>query len=265
MALPVVSPVFLPGDPTEPARWLMKTVFGVRSSPAVVRPSGTSVAARRFCTALADRLTGPAVDEFLDNLMQPTVWDDFALGLHEGMSKGIEEALEGTMLDLMELAKSLWEMACETGGYLAEAVPAVVTAAWHEFVVRPLTERDPRGLSDETLESLSFLVPVIAWANDVADLAKVLTDLTEDEVAGFVDQAAAALIAGLSSAADRELAYIFALNPRPNVARSRALVPEDRGAALRHAQSAVNVQGKEIGTLLGIAVVEVALAIFSPV
>lgn len=261
MALPVI----VPGAPTDPVRWLMEAAFGVRSSPAVEQPSATSAAARRFCTAIADRLTGPAVDEFIDNLMHPVVWDDFAEGLQQGMEDGVEEALEGTLLDLMELAKSLWEMACESAGYLAEAVPSLVNAAWHEFVVRPLTERDPRGLSEETIESLSFLVPVIAWANDVADLAKVLTDLTEDEVLDFLDKAAAALITGMSSAAERELAYIFALNPTPNVTQAKAMASRGSGAALRHAQSAVRVQGKEIGTLLGIAVVEVALAIFSPV
>lgn len=255
----------LPGAPTEPVRWLMEAAFGVRSSPAVEKPSATSAAARRFCTALADRLTGPGIDEFLDNLMHPVVWDDFVDGLRRGMDAGIEEALEGTLLDLMELAKSLWEMACEAAGYVADAVPALVNAAWHEFVVRPLTERDPRGLSEETIESLSFLVPVIAWANDVAELAKVLTDLTEDEVLQFLDQAGARLIAGMSSAADRELAYIFALNPTPSVAEARRTASRDGGTGLRHAQSAVRLQGKEIGTLLGIAVVEVALAIFSPI
>ena len=261
MALPYLPP----GAPTGPVRWLMEAASVLRSSPAVEPPSATSVAARRFCSAIADRLTGPAVDEFLDNLMHPVVWDDFAEGIQEGMENGVEEALEATLLDLMELAKSLWEMACEAGGYLADAVPPLVTAAWHEFVVRPLTERDPRGLSEETIESLSFLVPVIAWAHDVADMAKVLTDLTEDEVLELLDKAGAALIVGMSSAAERELGYIFALNPRPNVTEARRLARTDRGAALRHAQSAVRVQGKEIGTLLGIAVVEVALAIFSPV
>lgn len=258
-------PIVLPGARTEPVRWLMEAAFGVRYSPAIEQPSATSAAARRFCTALADRLTGPAVDEFLDNLMYPVVWDDFVDGVLEGMENGVEEALEATLLDLMELGKALWEVACETAGYLADAMPPLVAAAWHEFVVRPMTERDPRGLSEETIESLSFLVPVIAWANDVADMAKVLTDLTEDEVLEFLDKAGAALIVGMSSAAERELGYIFALNPRPTVAQARRLAPADRGAAVRHAQSAVRVQGKEIGTLLGIAVVEVALAIFSPV